>query len=79
VPKLRDSDEVKRDRLFKAYAAKNMALCGYDHNKDLAPRMHMHQRTFNYKMRDPDKFTRKELRTLFQILKFSDEEKAGIM
>ncbi|QOX64235.1 hypothetical protein FRZ06_13240 [Anoxybacterium hadale] len=47
---------------------KNMTLCGYNHNNELAPRMYMHERTFNHKLVNPDKFTCKELRRLFALL-----------
>ena len=79
IPKLKESEEQKRDKLFKALLAKNMTLCGYNHHKDLAPGMHMHVNTLNYKISDPDKFTRKELRRLFTLLKFTDEEKGQVM
>jgi hypothetical protein len=79
VPRLRDSDELKQDKLFKALVAKNMTLSGYSFNNELAPKMHMHERTFNYKIQEPDRFTRKELRLLFRILKFSNEEKSQVI
>jgi len=79
MPKLKESEEIKRDKLFKALTAKNMTLCGYNHHKDLAPGMYMHENTLNYKLNDPDRFTRKELRRMFALLKFTDEEKGQIM
>ncbi len=79
MPKLKDSQEEKQDKLFKALIAKNMALCGYGHNNELAPKMYMHERTFNYKLVNPDKFTRKELRRLFYLLKFTEEEKGQVI
>lgn len=79
MPKLKETEEQRRDKLFKALIAKNMALCGYSCNKDLAPRMYMHERTFNYKLKDPDKFTREELCRLFTLLKFTAEEKGMVV
>lgn len=79
MPKLRDTQQEKQDKLFKGLVAKNMMIRGYEYNKDLAPKMHMHERTFNYKLDDPDKFTRKELRKLFNLLEFSEEEKGLVM
>lgn len=79
MPKLKDSPEVAQDKLFKALTAKNMMLCGYNHNNELAIKMRMHEHTLNYKLKDPDKFTRKELRRLFALLKFTEEEKGAIM
>ncbi len=79
MPKLKDSPEVAQDKLFKALVAKNMTLCGYNHNNELAPRMYMHERTFNYKLVNPDKFTRKELRRLFSLLKFTEQEKGMVI
>lgn len=79
MPKLRESDTSKKDTLFKGVVAKNMVYCGYQHNNELAPAMHMHERTLNYKLNDPDKFTFKELKLLFKILKFTDEDKQNII
>ena len=79
MPKLKDLPEAKQDALFKGYVAKNMVICGYRHQNDLAPKMYMHERTFNYKMANPDRFTRKELRRLFTLLKFTEEEKGLVI
>jgi hypothetical protein len=79
MPKLKESPEEKQDKLFRGLVAKNMTLCGISHNNELAPKMHMHEQTFNYKMNAPDKFTRKELRRLFSVLKFTEEEKGSII
>lgn len=78
MPKLKESEDEKTDKLFKGIVAKNMVLCGYHTNKDLAPKMYMHINTLNYKMNDPDRFDRKELKRLFRLLKFSEEEKAQV-
>jgi hypothetical protein len=79
VPKLRNSDEEKQDMLFKALVAKNMTLCGCKNNRELAARLHIGEKSFYLKIKDPDKFTRKELRRLFAILKFSEEEKGQVV
>ena len=79
MPKVKEPITEKQDKLFKGLVAKNMVMCGYSHNNELAPKMHMHQKTFNYKLDDPDRFTRKELRRLFTILKFSEEEKGAVI
>ena len=79
MPKLRDSPGEKQDKLFKALTVKNMTLCGYNHNNELAIKMRMHEQTLNYKLKDPDKFTRKELRKLFTLLNFTEEEKGMVI
>lgn len=79
MPKLKESEQEKRDKMFKALLAKNMTLCGYIYIKDLAPKMYMHINTLSYKLNDPDKFTRKELSRLFSLLKFTAEEKGQVV
>ena len=79
MPKIKDSDDIRKEKMFKGLVAKNMAFCGYRHNNELAPAMHMHERTLNYKLNDPNKFTFKELKLLFKTLKFTEEDKHQII
>lgn len=79
MPKLKERPESKQDKLFQALLSKNMKICGYDRIEDVAERLQIHKVTLGYKVRDPDKFTRRELRRLFSILKFSQEEKSQVM
>lgn len=79
MPKLKENEDAKKERMFKGLVAKNMAFCGYQHNNELAPAMHMHEQTLNYKLADPNKFTFKELKLLFKTLKFTDEDKYQII
>lgn len=79
MPKLKDSPEVAQDKLFKALVAKNMTLCGFKNNRELAARALIGEKAFYLKIKDPDKFTRKELRRLFTILKFTEEEKGSVI
>ena len=79
MPRLKESQEQKQDILFKALIAKNMTLCGIKYNNDLAIKMHMGRKALGYKLEDPDKFTRKELRRLFLLLKFTEEEKGKVI
>lgn len=79
MPKLKDSPEATQDKLFKALVAKNMTLCGISNNRELASKAHIGEKAFYLKIKDPDKFTRKELRRLFSLLKFTEEEKGQII
>lgn len=79
MPKLKDSPEEKQDKLFKALVAKNMALYGCKNNRELAARLHIGEKAFYLKIKDPDRFTRKELRRLFTLLKFTEEEKGMVV
>lgn len=79
MPKLKERPEEKQDRLFKALVAKNMTLCGYEYNTELAIKLRMGRKTLGQKLASPDRFTRKELRRLFDLLEFSEDEKGAIM
>ena len=77
MPKVKSFDNG--DTFLRAIIFKNMALQGFSHNKELAPRMRMHEQTLNYKIKDPGKFTLKELRLLCQVLRFSEEDKKSLL
>ncbi len=79
MPKLRDTQEERQDKLFKALVAKNMMLCGCKNNRELAARLHIGEKAFYLKIKNPDRFTRKELRRLFSLLKFTEEEKGQVI
>ena len=77
MPKLKTSDQEFLQ--LKAIIAKNMTLQGFQHNKDLAPRMRMCEQTLNQKIKDPGRFTLKELMLLSRVLRFSEEEKSMVL
>lgn len=79
MPRLRDSPEAMQDKLFAGIVAKNRIICGFKDDIQLAMALCINIRTFRYKMHDPDRFSRKELRQLFRLLKFSEEEKSQVM
>lgn len=77
MPKIKPLDNG--NTVLRAIISKNMTLQGFQHNKELAPRMRMHEQTLNYKIKDPGKFTLKELRLLSQVLRFTEEDKQLIL
>jgi len=78
MPKLKERPEVTQDKLFRGLISKYMIISGYD-VQELADKLHIHRVTLHRKLKNPDSFTRGELRRLFQILKFTDEEKGLVM
>ncbi len=78
MPKLKERPEVAQDKLFKGLISKYMTIGGYE-VQELADKLRIHRVTLHRKLEEPDRFTREELRQLFQILKFSPEEKSMVM
>ncbi len=78
MPKLKESEELQKDRLTRAYIAKNMELYGLN-DEQIAIKLRCTKRTFQNKKKRPGTFTLGELRRLATVIKFSDEEKALIM
>jgi len=78
VPKLKESDEEQKNRLTRAYIAKNMEL--YDlSDEQIAVKLRCTKRTFQNKKKRPETFTLGELRKLCIVIKLTDEEKSLIL
>jgi hypothetical protein len=78
VPKLKESDEEQKNRLTRAYIAKNMKL--YDlSDEQIAVKLRCTKRTFQNKKKRPETFTLGELRKLCIVIKLTDEEKSLIL
>lgn len=78
MPKIKESDEEQKNRLTRAYIAKNMELYGLS-DEQIAAKLRCTKRTFQNKRRRPETFTLKELRKLCIVIKLNDEEKSLIM
>ncbi len=78
MPKLKESEEQQKDRLTRAYIAKNMELYGLS-DEQIAAKLMCTKRTFQNKKKRPGTFTLGELRRLCTAIKISDEEKALIV
>ena len=78
MPKLKETDREKRDKLFRGLCLKNMEIHGVK-KPDLAEWLNITPRAFRYKFNEPDRFTRKELSAIFCILRFSAEEKSLVI
>jgi hypothetical protein len=78
VPKLKESEEIQKDRLTRAYIAKNMELYNLN-DEQVATKLRCTKRTFQNKKKRPETFTLGELRKLCTVIKLSTEEKALIL
>ena len=78
MPKLKESDEQQKDRIARAYIAKNMELYNLN-DEQIAIKLRCTKRTFQNKKKRPETFTLGELRKLCTIIKLSDEEKTLIL
>ena len=78
MPKLRENESEQKNRITRAYIAKNMALYDLSDEK-MATYLHIAKRTYQDKLKRPETFTLRELRKLCLVLKFTDEEKAILL
>lgn len=78
MPKLKESEEEQKNRLTRAYIAKNMELYSLN-DEQIAIKLRCTKRTFQNKKRRPETFTLQELRKLCVVIKLSNEEKAEIL
>lgn len=78
MPRLRETEEQRKDRLTRAYIAKNMELYNLT-DEQVAIRLRCTKRTFQNKKKRPETFTLGELRKLCAAIKLNDEEKGLIM
>lgn len=65
--------KIDKKTAFKAIVAKNLIECGLT-KSDLALKLFMSKASIYNKLNDPDSFTFKELKLLFQVLKFTQDE-----
>lgn len=79
MPKLKETEDQKKDRMLAAIIAKNMTLYGYTDKKELALLLRMNRSSFYRKLRGDSDFTKTELRRLFRVLKFTPEEKEAVL
>lgn len=78
MPRLKESEEQQKDKLIRAYIAKNMEL--YSLSDELvAIKLRCTKRTFQNKKKRPETFTLGELRKLCTVMKLKDEEKVLIL
>jgi hypothetical protein len=78
MPKLKESEEIHKDRLTRAYIAKNMELYNLS-DEEVSIKLRCTKRTFQNKKKRPETFTLGELRKLCATIKLNDEEKSLIM
>ena len=74
MPKLKETESQQKDRLTRAYIAKNMTLYNLT-DEQVAVSLRCTKRTFQNKKKRPETFTLGELRKLCAAIKLSDEEK----
>lgn len=78
MPKLKESEEELKNRITRAYIAKNMALYNLS-DEQIAIKLMCTKRTFQNKKKRPETFTLGELRKLCIVIKLTDEEKTLIL
>lgn len=78
MPKLKESPEQQKNRIVRAYIAKNMQLYNLSDDQ-VAIKLRCTKRTFQNKKKRPETFTLGELRALCTAIKLSDEEKSMIL
>ena len=78
MPKLKETEEQQKNRLTRAYIAKNMALYNLS-DEQVAVKLRCTKRTFQNKKKRPETFTLGELRKLCATIKLKDEEKGLII
>ena len=78
MPKLKESEDQKKDNLVRAYIAKNQALYGLS-DEEVAVKIRCTRRTYQNKKRKPATFTLGELRRLADAIKLNSEERAMFM
>lgn len=61
MPKLKETEDQKKDRMLAAIIAKNMTLYGYTDKKELALLLRMNRSSFYRKLRGDSDFTKTEL------------------
>jgi hypothetical protein len=65
--------KIDKKTALQAIVAKNLIECGFD-KSDLALKLFMSKASIYNKLNNPDSFTLKELRLLFKVLKFTQDE-----
>lgn len=78
MPRLKETENQKKDNFVRAYIAKNKELVGLT-DQEISARLHMTRNTYYLKKKKPSTFTLGEIRKLVEILKFSEEEKKVFM
>jgi hypothetical protein len=78
MPKLKETEEQQKNRLTRAYIAKNMTLYNLT-DEQIAVKLRCTKRTFQNKKKRPETFTLGELRKLCAAIKLSGEEKGLII
>lgn len=78
MPKTKPFECVMQRRRAAACIRQKMILEGMD-DQNVSDKLRIAKRTFQYKMKDPGKFTIEELWEMNEMLKFSEQEKSMII
>ena len=79
MPKVYLTKDDKLDEDFRRLIRVGMARQGIDTQKELARKMRCSDETMSYRLRNPDSFSRRELRHICKILKIAPEELAEVI
>ncbi len=75
MPRLKLSSMDARHTRFRAAVQHQMVLYGIDTLMDLEKRCGMAHTTMARRMKNPDTFSNGELRKLYNVLRFTDEQR----
>lgn len=78
MPKLAQTEEQTKDLILRSLVDKNMVLRGIRTKPELAKRIGRSHTALYDKLANPEKFTVLELRRLFKVLHFTEEERRSI-
>ena len=75
MPRLKQNPTDARHTRFRAAVQHQMVMYGIDTLMELERRCGMSHTTMARRMKDPDTFSNGELRKIYNILRFSDEQR----
>lgn len=79
MPKVSLSPDKQQDEALRRLIRMAMAREGYTTQKALAKKMNCSEAILSYRLRNPDSFSRRELRHIRKILRISQEELAAVI
>jgi hypothetical protein len=75
MPRLKPRPDEARHTRFRAAVSHQMIMYGIDSQEDLSKRCGITHTTFYRRMKDPETFTNGELRKIYNVLHFTDEQR----
>lgn len=73
MPKVTLTEQARVDEKLLRYIRRQRGDLDLT-QREVAQKIGLHEDTFSRRLKDPDTFTRRELRCLFKVLHFTEEE-----